>query len=161
MDHQRLDALRAETQDRLAHLIEGQRRDHQALGIDPLVDLEAEIARDEGLERALEPVRGGPRPPAQLEHVAEAPRGDEPGAGALALEQRVGRGGRPVDDHRHLGRARRSAGQGSLHAAGLVGHRGRDLGDPDQAGGLVDAHQIGERAADVDPDELGLGHARA
>ena len=54
---------------------------------------------------------------------------------------------------------RRGAGQRALHAAGLVGHRGRHLGHPHLAGGLVDEHQIGEGPADVDPDELGLVRA--
>ncbi len=161
VDHQGLDALPAQPQDRLAHLVRSQRRDHEALGVDALVHLEAEIARDQRLEVALEPVGRGARAPAQLQHVAEAARGDEPGAGALALEQRVGRGGRPVDDDRHLGRARRGPGQRALDPAGLVGHGRRNLGHPDQARGLVDEHQVGEGAADVDADELGLRDDRS
>jgi hypothetical protein len=155
VDHQGFDALPAQAQDRRAHLLHGQWRDLETLGVDPLVHLEAEVARDQRLERALEPVGRGTRAPAQLQHVAEAARGDEPGAGALALEQRVGRGGGPVDDHRDLGRVRRRAGQRGLHAAGLIGDGGRDLGHPHEAGGLVEQHQVGEGAPDVDADELG------
>ena len=158
MDHERLDALRPEPARRLAHLVLGEGHDHLALGVHALVDLEAQIARDQRLEAALEPVRRGPRAAAQLEHVAEAARRDEPRPRALALEQRIGRGGRPVHDHLQLGRPRRRAGQRRLHAVGLVGDRRRHLRHAHVAGGLVDEHEIGEGPSHVHPDQLGLRH---
>ena len=161
VDHERLGALRPEPARRLAHLVLGEGHDDLALGVHALVDLEAQIARDQRLEAALEPVRRGARAPSQLEHVAEAPRRDEPRPRALALEQRIGRGGRPVHDHLQLGRPRRRARQRRLHTRGLVGDRGRHLRHAHLPGGLIDEHEIGEGPAHIHPDQLGLRHRSA
>ena len=161
VDHERLGALRPEPARRLAHLALGEGHDHLALGVHALVDLEAQIARDQRLEATLEPVRRGARAAPQLEHVAEAPRRDEPRPRALALEQRVGRGGRPVHDHLELGRPRRRARQRRLHTGGLVGDRRRHLRDAHLSGGFIHEHEIGERPAHIHPDQLRLRHRRA
>src|SRR6266850_2278214 len=69
---------------------------------------EAEIARDERLERPLEAIRRGTGAAAQLQHVPEAARGDEPRHRALPFEQRVRRRRRAVDED--LDRRGRHAG---------------------------------------------------
>src|SRR4029453_18019568 len=83
VDDEGLDALRVERLGGAAYLALVERDDHLALGVDPLGHLQAQLARDEGLERALKAVRRGSRAPAELEHIAEAARGDEARARAL------------------------------------------------------------------------------
>ena len=102
VDDEGLDALRAERLGGAAYLALVERDDHLTLGVDPLGHLQAQLARDEWLERALEAVRRRSRAPAELEHIAEAARGDEARAGTLALEHRVGGCGGAVHDHPEL-----------------------------------------------------------
>jgi hypothetical protein len=87
--------------------------------------------------------------------------GEEPDLRSLTLEQRVGRDGRAVDDRiglreqvvkvrAELGRQQPEAGDQPL--GGIRRRRGA-LGDRERAV-LVDDNQVGERAADVDPDAI-------
>ena len=76
-------------------------------------DLAAEVALDE--RRRLLPghvVQPRHPQPAELEDVAEAGRRQQPGPGALALEDRVGRDGAAVDDVADARSGRRRAGRG-------------------------------------------------
>ena len=153
VDHQRLDAALAQPRRRAPHLVLVEGRDLLPLGVHPLGDLQAQLARDQRLEGALEPVGRRPRAAAQLQDVAEAARGDEPGARALALEEGVGGRGRAVDDDLQIRGRRRGLGEGGQDAVGLVADGRRHLGHAHGAGGLVEEHEVGEGAADVDADE--------
>ena len=89
-----------------------ERLDHLAPAVEPLADLVDPVARQQHLRRGrenVEHVLAAPLP-ADLVDVAEAARGQQAGAHALAFEQGVERGGRAVQDQRHR-IARRSRGQ--------------------------------------------------
>ena len=71
----------------VVQLVHPQRLDHGALRVDPLRDLEAEMARHQHRGPILEQiVEARPRRPAQLEDVTHPAGGDECRARALALE---------------------------------------------------------------------------
>ena len=153
VDHQRLDAAVAEPRRGAPDLVLVERRHHVAFGVHPLGDFEAQLAWDERLERALEPVRCRPCPPPQFEDVAESTRGDEAGAGAFALEERVrGRRG-AVDDDLQVGGRRRRVAERGQDTVGLIADGRRHLGHAHGARRFVEQHQIGEGATDVDADE--------
>ena len=96
--------------------------------------------------------------PAKLDLVAEARGGDEPHPGPLVLQQCVGRDRRAVHDEP---RRREKAGEVGAPALGDLGDGGHDavglirrrrhLGRLDRAG-VAKGDDVGERAADVDPD---------
>jgi len=67
-------------------------------GVHPLGNLEPEVARDERREAAGHAVSLRTGAPAELEHVAEALGGDEPGPRQPTLEHGVGGGRGAVDD---------------------------------------------------------------
>ena len=87
--------------------------------------------------------------------------GQQPDAGALALEQRIGGDGRTVDDALGLNEQRveadaerlRQALQAVHHAQRRIGRSGGRLGERDAARG-VERDQVGEGAADVDADPV-------
>src|SRR5207244_4102534 len=87
------------------------------------------------------------KPPA----IASAPAATAP------LEHGVGADGRAVHEPTHVAPRDTQRLEARENGRALVVRRGRDLGDDDLAGGLVGCGQIGERAADVDPDDE---HAR-
>ena len=126
-------------------------------GVDALGDLQAMVARHQHGGRVLEEVvQGGPRRAAQLQHVAEAPRGDERRARAPAFEQGVGHHGRRVGQEGHVGggetMALEGCGQGLEHAAGEVARGGGDLDHGDPRAALLGEDHIGEGPADVDAE---------
>jgi hypothetical protein len=89
-DGDRLYPLINELLDRARDIGLGQRPLHLAFGVDAFVDLDAQMALDEG--RRLGPRQViEPRHPqgADLEHVAEAFCRDQPGPRALQFEDRV------------------------------------------------------------------------
>ncbi len=93
----------------------------------------------------------GDAQPAQLEHVAEAGGGDERGDAASALEHRVGGDGRPVDDLGQVAVGGRELRDGRHHRVVVARRGGEEL--PDRGAAVVLAeHDVGEGAADVDPD---------
>ena len=104
-----------------------ERAHHAAVRVDPLLDLEPELALDERPERAGEAVRPGPRAASELEHVAETARRDQPDPGVLPLEHRVGGGGRAVHDRRELRQRHSGLVERGQHAERLVVGRGRHL----------------------------------
>ena len=162
VDDERLGARRSRRFDRLPYLVLVEFRHHRAGSVDPLRHLEAALARHDGLEAAEHAPRVGPGAPAELQRVAKAPGGDEGAAHALALQHRVG-ADRGAVDHR-LEAARRLAerGQARHEAVRLVRGRRRHLGDAHAAGGWVHQQQVGEGAADVDPEAAAgrrLAHA--
>ena len=151
-------ALAAQRQQLLRRLGHGrlvERRQHLAVGIHALGALRARYSRSiSGTEGAAQAVGLRPRAPAELEHVAEAPGGDQPDLGDLALEQRVGGGRRAVHD-------RPAAVAGSTPAAAsaartpiawlstVVGTLA-SLTSPVR---VIDRQQVGEGAADIDADD--------
>ena len=116
--------------------------------------LAAQMARHEGRRlHVIEVEEIGPVAARDLEHVAKATGGDEPGMCTLALGQRI-------DDHRgavrhegDLGECEAALVEHVEHAAFEIGRRGVGLGGAHHltAGDRIaaEADQVGERAADV------------
>ena len=95
----------------------------------------------------------GPVAAADDVDVARAAGDDEPGLGALALDQRIDGDGRAVDqlvDRGDVDAALADAVDDPLYQ---VGGRGEALRLHESAERIVESDQIGERAADVDRDE--------
>ena len=125
-DGDRLDALRAAGLGDGVELGELEWDEDVAVAVDTLAHLEAQPSRHERLGLAAdEVVHVGPVSAADLEHVAEAARGDERGQGALALGQRVDDDRRAVDEvpdvlERRTSPSVRLASTPSARRAGVV-----------------------------------------
>jgi hypothetical protein len=139
------------------------------VGADALAYAQAPVARHQRLWRRLaEIVAVVLEALAHLEDVAVAFGGQQPDARALALEQRIGRHRRAVDDALGVLEQRAEADPERLrqplqavhHPKRWIGRGGRRLGERDPARG-IERHQVGECAADVDPDAVhGGGSSR-
>ena len=96
---------------------------------------------------------------AELDHVGEAFRSQQRGARGAALQQRVRRDRHPVGEALHLCSARCGSrehqGDRLQHRLRLPRRRRRDLRGV-HGGACVDQDRVGERAADVDPQEHAL-----
>ena len=130
------------------------RRQHLAVGADPLVHLVDRAPRHEGA-RLVEPEVVGVealRAPHD-EHVAESAGGDEGGTPALAFEDGVGRDGGRDQDLPDVGEAERSNRREAVDAlqgrAGRVGGGAQGLREPRGAARFVPEDEVGERAAGV------------
>ena len=164
-DRDRLDLLAPHQRGRLAHRVVVERHEHLAGGPEALAHADRAVARDERL-RLLEPrvVERRAHLARDLEQVAEALGGDEAAARDLALDDRVRRDGRRVDDEADVRRAHVALGEGALDrsmkpsdgSAGVVS----TFAIATLARLLVDERRVGERAADVDRD-AGRSCARA
>ena len=153
-----VDAFGEQAVHRGARVVCVERLLHPARRVDPLVDHGAEVALDQ--RRRLLPrevVEPGHPQVADLEYVAEAPRADQPGAGPLALQQRVARDRGAVHD----------LGDGGAVGAVLGDEGGDALHDRprvvvDAGGNLARRHRavfgeendIGEGAPDIDADAV-------
>ncbi len=149
MDDERFATRRGEAFYRVAQRGFIERYDFLALGVHALGHFDSQLARHQRLEPALQPVRMGPCAPAQFEHVAKAPGRDEARLRELALQERVGRGGGAVHEHRELRQRELRFFERGEHAERLVIGRGGNLGEPHFARGRLERDQVGERAADV------------
>ena len=148
-----LAAALKEGQCRAARLVRVDRLADRPVGERALVHLDGEVARHHRAVAAPQPPGVGPVAPAHLQHVAEAARGDQPGARGLALEQRVGADGGAVD---HRADRRRVADRGldaAQEAAGDVVPDRRHLADAVPAGALVEPEHVGKGPADIDADQ--------
>src|SRR5438067_8063882 len=135
----------------LEHLLI-ERHEHRAVRLQALGDREAQLARHERRRQlAIQIVVLVALLEAHLEHVAKAGRGDEGGARALALDQRIGREGRAVEQHLDLARrnARFSEQRGDAVEHRALGRlvRGEELPRPAVAAALQD--DVSEGTADV------------
>ena len=133
--------------------------DDRAGGIDPLVDLDAQLTRDDRIRSGRsEVVEVIAQLAGDLDHIAKAGGGDQTGARALALDHQVGdRGGRTGHhrlDLRHvdavLGQQALQTGADRRHhidrvAEHLAGQHRRVA---------AQQHQIGEGAADVEGESV-------
>ena len=145
-----------EDADHVAHLALVERLSDRPVRRDALVDLERELAGNEGLGLLLEPVvEVGAILTTELEHVAEAARREERRLRPAALEERVRADGGSVQERRDLAAHR---GERLENADARVTRRRRDLrrrrNDAVGAGG----DEVRERAARVDPDRETAGH---
>ena len=154
-DRDRLHALAAKQRRSVANRVVVERGEHLARRAEPLDHADRAVARDER-HRLLElrVVERRPHLARDLEQVAEPVGRDEAAARDLALDDRVRRDRRRVEDEADLRRGRLAVGERPLdrvhEALGRVGRRREHLRDRDPPGLLVDQGGIGERAADVD-----------
>ncbi len=139
---------------RALDIVRIERTQDLAIGIDALIDLQAQLARDQGLEAADEAIGERPGSAAKLEDVTETLGRDQADPGDLALEQRIRRRRRPVHDGADLGKRRAGLGERIENAKGLVLDGRRHLGDTNFAALLVEQDEVGEGAADIDADDL-------
>ena len=161
-DGQCRDALGARGLDRGPGAVLVQRGQHLAGVEHPLVDLERQLAWHERRGALREPVvELGPILAADLEDVAEAARDQEAAANALALQERVRRDGRPMDEELDVGGGPPGSADDLddplLHADRLVGRRGRGLREREAVGGRIEQHEVGERPSDVHPETQAHG----
>ena len=124
----------------------------RAVRQNPLRDLEPHRALDHRGEFAPQPpgMRAVAAP--HLEHVAKTRGGDQADPRALALEERIGADGGPVDDCPQR-RNRRESGETGEKPRGLVAAIGRDFGGAELSLRLIIKEQIGESAPDIDADD--------
>ena len=137
-----------------------QLRDHFTLGVDPFGDLEPPAAWHQHRRRILEQiVQVDAGRAAEFQQIAKATRGDEAGAGALFLQQRVGDDGGCVRQQRDIGRIDAVLPQAQAdalhHGLAEILRRGQHFGDADPAAAFLDHGDIGECAANVDADPPG------
>ena len=136
---------------------------HPAPRIQPLLDLEAEIARHQrGRLFEVDVVERRPDLSADLQHVAEALGRDERGARGLAFDQRVGGDGGAVHQVGNGVRSDVSIRQDALdrveESAGGIGGRRGDLRDSGRSACFREENGIGERATDVHPEAKPIAH---
>ncbi len=155
-DGERLDPRRLELPRRLAHVGLVERLDDRAVSGDALAHLQPVAARDQRprfCPGEVEHVGHADAP--DLQNVAEAARGDQPGRRAGALQDGVGGDRGAVQNLADHARVDRQLGEQAAQPVddGDAGVRraGRDLALMQHA---VRRHQhdIGERAADIDGD---------
>jgi hypothetical protein len=117
-----------------------------------LAHLVGEIARDQRTRAVEMQVEGvGPVPAADRVDIAEAFGGDQCGVCAAALEHRVDRDGRAMQQFARRRDIAAGKFQRRRRAFGRVGGNGECLGRKDRA--VVVADEVGERAADIDADD--------
>ena len=134
-------------------ILQRQRRAHRAARVHALGGFQAQMPGHERFfGQRMQIVQIGPVAPPDGDHVAEAARGDQRGAHALALGDRVDDGGAAMHEQAHRAveqpgfRRLRQRGQ---HAFGRIVRRGQCLAEEDAPGGVVEPHQIGEGAAGI------------
>ena len=131
-----------------------QRPEHLARAGDALVDLAGEMARHQRLVAMEEQIVGfGAIAAADDVDVARAAGDDQSGFGALALDQRIDRDGRAVDqlvDGAGLDAALADAVENAL---GELVRRRQAFGLDEPARLVVEADKVGEGSADVDGDD--------
>ena len=130
-----------------------------AVGQDPLRDLAHAIARDQRRRARRREVDGARQAqPLDLEHVAEPGGDEEPQRGPVPLDHGVDGDRRAVDqvvDGRGVERPLAHQGAQPVEdaAAGIAGNGGR-LEAGELARRLVEEAEVGEGAADVDPQPV-------
>ncbi len=153
-DRERLHALVDEGRDHAPGLALVERSQHAALGQQPLGDFAAEMSRHERGRRVDEQVvHVVAALGADLERVAEACGRQQRRAGALSLDQRIGRERGAVDDGANGALGHPGVAQQRLHtlldALRRILRRRQDLPDTHGARRLVDDDEIRERPSDV------------
>ena len=154
-DRQRLHGLGGQLGDDSAGsvLVEGAK--DRAVGQEPLADLTPQAPWHERRRRVDEEVVHVVATfVTDLERVAEPLGGQERRPRALALDERVGRERRAMDDRpdRARGNVRllEERADGLLDRVRRIFRRGEDLADARGTGRLVDDDEVSEGAADVD-----------
>ena len=155
-------AGRAQRLDGGAHIGVAELLAHAAVGEQPLGGFQTPLARDERRRLVgLQIVEVGTLLAGDLQQVAKSARGEQRGARALLLEQRVGGHGGAVGHEAQGGRresiARGDRADAGQDALGRIGGHARQLEDGQPLTRLVPERDVRERPADVDSQP---GHER-
>ena len=158
-DRHRLDARRLEGFDRRLEPGPVEGSDDLAVGADPLDDLQAVLARHQRNRLAdAVIVKVGPRLAADLQDVAKALGGQEPGQGAAALDDHVGghRGAVPqvADGVRRDPVVRQHPRHARLDGLGRIPRGRRNLDVTDHSALLAEESEIGEGSSHVDANSI-------
>ena len=156
-DRNRLRPERMHRRRSLAHGGIGQFAFHAAIGAHAFGDAQPPLPRDQRrLLARTQAIDVGARVTADLQHVAEPVRGDQHAAGQRALQHRIGRDRRAVQQQGDIGQGEAEPasgfGQSVQQADRRVRRRGRHLDAAASPGALVQHLKVGEGAADIDPD---------
>ena len=157
-DRQGLDLLDPQRIRDVLELACRERRMDLAGAVHPLRHLVAQLARDQrrlAVEAQVERLRAVAA--ANLQQVAEAARGQERGAGAAALQQRVDDKRGAVLDEARLARIKPCLADAVEDRLAQVPIGGRALGVGDRSAFDVAGDEVGEGPADVDGDDGGHG----
>ena len=131
-----------------------ERHVHLARAQQPFVDLAGEMARHQRSVAVKQQVIGlGPVAAADDVDVARAAGDDQPGLGALALDQRVDGDGRAVDQLVDGGRRKAALPDAVDDALHQVRRRRQALGLHEAPDGVIEPDQIGEGPSDIDCDD--------
>ncbi len=157
-DSDRFDTLPGDLRGDPFHRRLVQLRDDPPLVVEPLGDLEPQVAGDDRLRAAhLKVVERGTVLTPDLDDIAEPLRGEKRGGSPPAFEQRVGRHGRAVNDpldspevEPRLGLER---AQPRPDPVGQPPERGGGLEENQAPLPGIEEHDVGERAADVYSDQ--------
>jgi hypothetical protein len=123
---------------------------HLAGGEQPLGHLPREMPRHQRSVAVEQKVIGlGPVAASDNVNIAGAARNDQPGLGALALDQGIDRCGRAVDQFADVGGCNPALADAVDHALHQMRRRGQAFGVDETAGPRVEADQIGEGSANV------------
>ncbi len=146
-----------------AHPFLVERHEHVAVAGHAFGDVEAQIPRHQRVGHLqIQIVIVVTNLGRHLQRVAEARRGQQGDARALALDQRVGDERGRVDGDVDIGPADRGVGQqrghALLHATRGIVRRGQALAQGHRAG-FVHQNEIGEGAADIEAEAMGGGHS--
>jgi hypothetical protein len=163
-DRHRGDALLREDLRRRAHVVELDRRADRAARHQALGHRQPQPARDQrGRRRVEQVVHLRTVAALDLDHVAEAARGEQPDDRPAPLQQRVQADGGAVQEVVRPPQVLvRDGDADRLEDPALgLGRGRRGLRDPDAARGLVEEDQVGERATDVDTDTAAHDALRA
>ncbi len=134
-----------------------QRQLGAAIRPQPLRHLDPPLPRDQRrFPDLVQPVDVPPRMPPDLQHVAEPGRRQQQPARQLALQHRIGRDRRPVQQQPDIGEReaeprRRLVDPRQQPERGIVRRR-RRLDAVPRPARLIQNLQVGERPADIDPD---------
>ena len=160
-DRDRLDPLLAERGGERVEVEAVEEAHHLAVRREPLRHLEAAIAgnkRGGTLPLGVEEPADEPPPFPDLEDIAEAFGGDEPGPGPLAFEEGIGGDGRAVNERADRPGRDPERGERVEHPPPLLArNRGHLRGMKGAV--LAVRDEVGERPADVHADDMGrLAH---
>ena len=145
--------------DRPEHAIFAQRRAHGVAGAEPFFNFEHTLARDQrGGAVAIPVLRPRHAQALDDQQVAKTPGHEQGEPRALALDQRIDRDRRAVDEigdrvGLHAMDPRQS-GQALDEAGDRIGRHGGRLPSDQPAGLGVEGREIGEGAADIDADAV-------
>jgi hypothetical protein len=163
LDSDSLDTLATALRDYRVEVLEMNRLEFLAPGVDPFADLEAiPAAHNRRFLFEAKIVEVGPIPARDLQHVAKTRGGDERRFGALPLGNYVDNGGAAVNEKPHLARIDLREPDGVDHTLGEFARGGQRFRCAEVTRRFVKVDEVGEGATDIrgQPPHLGAPSVR-